>query len=804
MDDDGNNLTFKLNTAFVRPMDRDTANVSDASSKRCPQQPVGNTESVSIAKAISTQADDRTWLQIYLLPGPRTTSTDPDISIRWFHLRSGTLDLTSFKETCLSIPGLSQRLQELVRKTFDRVEKEKLKIFLGGMFIEPGTVLRADESHQSDPDSVIFSCVPYFDLQTPAKKTLNAGQANRCSSRTLMQSYYPYEPVQDRDAEQAYRKFGNERRHALVHVPNIWIVNIGSDIVATCGHQALYDGFVQSIKTVRIDRNCTRDEGDLSTNIRLTDWDGRKLLYTLRECRSYFQMEQKLKELRWCASRSRHEKNLQLSWQTKKGQIKVTPGLWAGILKQRDDLFVDLSLPDDTEGNNIDDAVAQLPSSTVLSPKPFFHWPQKTGANDVVTGSLISEEVKRSIWRLEHVEKAMMSEVLSSYGSYSAMERTFTSTKYYCTLSQSTAEHVKSTLKSLPVDNGNSKNPNETHLELHHSLVIRQHNAIAQKTSELYECMHSTLALFVADVDSSTMLRKSWAAMQSICDIAITICRREPLSSTLTDSERTRCVTIQRGWLVRPDINDEVPTKPLKKLKRSFERCRKCSTAEMYGTSQAALLHLQKHLKHVDSFDSSTLSAEDWIINHAQMKMEVWNEGSVAILTKACQTAQQLFTQAKEISDGVRNEDKQMSDLYTFPRPLFSAFRQLLVLYFAVERALFYTEESFRDETTLFGRPEYMTTLPFSSTGLQAIEAFGNGVQQALAAARNELCYMVKSSGSVGTFERLSLSPEYVCGWFMRRLIVKPLEKSMTISDMYREYLSTIVSLIILLIESLH
>jgi hypothetical protein len=136
-----------------------------------------------------------------------------------------------------------------------------------------------------------------------------------------------------------------------------------------------------------------------------------------------------------------------------------------------------------------------------------------------------------------------------------------------------------------------------------------------------------------------------------------------------------------------------------------------------------------------------------------------------------------------------------MSGLFKFPRSLLSAFRQLLIFYFAVERAMYYTEEEFGNEAYALQNPDYMATLPFSSTNLQILDAFGNGVQQALASARNELCSMVKSTEPAEITKRLSLNPEYVCSWLMRRLIVKPLEKSMTVSDMYREYLSTVVSL---------
>jgi hypothetical protein len=83
-------------------------------------------------------------------------------------------------------------MKKLIAKTLENVEKERLRAFLDGMFIEPGTVLRGDEIGQEEPESVIFSCVPYFEAQAPIKPT--PGQADRYHpARTLMQSYYPYE-----------------------------------------------------------------------------------------------------------------------------------------------------------------------------------------------------------------------------------------------------------------------------------------------------------------------------------------------------------------------------------------------------------------------------------------------------------------------------------------------------------------------------------------------------------------------------------------------------------------------------------
>jgi hypothetical protein len=802
LDGDGSNLSFQVNTAFVEPSDRAMAHTNDALSEREPWQQVENAEYLGITKAVTMQAEGRTTLQLHILPGPRSISSPQDTSVRWYHLHSERLDFGRLKETCLSTPKLSERLHKLLRKLFERVEKDKVKVFLGGMFIEPGTVLRADESHQSDPQSVIFSCVPYFDLHTPTKKTTPAGQTSMFSSRTLMQSYYPYEPVQERDAEQAYRVFGNKQHNALVHVPNLWMVNIGSNVVVTYGHQVLSKNFVQSIEVVRTGHGYTEKDKGLSTNIRLTDWDGHKLIYTLEECRSYFQMEQKLKELRWCYSRSRYDKSLQLSWKILDSSVKVTPGLWSGILRQTGTLFIDLSLTGGTKEDNKDKYTGRLPPAIALSLNPFFQWPQSTSIAESNTDGGVPEGVKRSVQCLEHVEKAMLSEVLSNYGSYNAVEKTFTSTAYYRALPEDTPERTRINIQSLQLSYEISTKSTATGKTVHRALVIQQRNTIARKTSELCEILQMTLTLFVADVDKSTMLRKLWAAMNSICVVAENTCRREPVNpdkDVQPSPQGARRSTAQRGWFVRPDTSKVETSDALQKLNRAFEKCRHCRTTEMYSSSQAALQHLQKHLqkhsKYLSSSASSLSNPEQWIVNYAQMELEVWNEGVVAILTKACHIAQQIFIQAKELAEGVRNEDGQMSGLFKFPRSLLSAFRQLLIFYFAVERAMYYAEEEFGNEAYALQNPDYMATLPFSSKNLQILDAFGNGVQQALASARNELCSMVKSTEPAEITKRLSLNPEYVCSWLMRRLIVKPLEKSMTVSDMYREYLSTVVSL---------
>ncbi|KAL5392510.1 hypothetical protein PMIN02_006163 [Paraphaeosphaeria minitans] len=134
----------------------------------------------------------------------------------------------------MSIPDLSERARFLILKTLHKVEKESIKAFLGGLYVDPGTVVRGDECTQPDPLSVIFSCAPYFKIQ---KSHYNGPDTNRLHpSRTLIQSYYPYEPVRDRDDEQAYRSIGNARESDLIHVTALWMLNVGNQAVVTYGY----------------------------------------------------------------------------------------------------------------------------------------------------------------------------------------------------------------------------------------------------------------------------------------------------------------------------------------------------------------------------------------------------------------------------------------------------------------------------------------------------------------------------------------------------------------------------------------
>jgi hypothetical protein len=121
---------------------------------------------------------------------------------------------------------------------------------------------------------------------------------------------------------------------------------------------------------------------------------------------------------------------------------------------------------------------------------------------------------------------------------------------------------------------------------------------------------------------------------------------------------------------------------------------------------------------------------------------------------------------------------------------LIEAFRKLVVFYLAIERALHHTEEFYQKTPN---EADDQFDFSYSESVLTVLKRFAKGAQLSIDIAREELCNMVRPDASPDDMQGLSLGPEYVCSWLMRRLLVKPLEKRMTIGDMYREYLSTIV-----------
>lgn len=665
-------------------------------------------------------------------------------------------------------------------------------------------MLRGDETKQPDSQSVIFSCIPYFDIRKPTK---NNGQSDRLHPpRTLMQTYYPYEPVRERDDDQAFRKFGNDRGDRLIHVPSLWMLNVSSHAVVTCGYQQLSSDFTKSIEVLKEDlKQLTLGFSENSlTAIRLTDWDGRVLLYKPQECETYFQMHQKMQEARY-VSKSPDDPEVvpRLFWNTQEGRKKITPGLWLAILRQRNSIFIDVSVEyvKRKDANVAPDDSEQITTQSDSVP-PFFQWP-KAGKDDPDALRFLPTDVKRSVYCLEHVEKAMTAEILDRYATTGAVDETFTSAEYYESLAEDTFANVYAPIDSL-TRKPSFTSQGKSH-STHHQFVVESTTPkVGLAVRDFVDLVHATLKLFVSDVDSTTMLRKVWGAMARIIETVERIQQIEPLRPDPEEYKDPYWRSPNFGrptWRIRTKAASYLPTANLDlplpggddELAESVKKCKRCRRERPYRDPNQALEHLHGHVEAANPGqvkpheDKEKLKA--WIYNSDEILVESTVAGTLCILNAATLSGRELYRQLKDLMDGVRKEDGKISELYTFPRKLLETLRRLLIFYFAVERSLHYTELNFQNPVNA-GR---VADVPFTKDGLDVLKRFSEGVQMPLLLARVTLLDMARSPTPDDYWERLSLGPEYICGWFMRRLIVKPLQNSMTVADMYREYLSTLV-----------
>jgi hypothetical protein len=572
------------------------------------------------------------------------------------------------------------------------------------------------------------------------------------------------------------------------------MMNIASNVVVTCGHKPLSKEMVKSITTIEEDikQLGTRDvTGNTLTTIRLTDWDGRIVILPLDACRSYFQLEQKARELTSATRGWTYSESISMQQETLHGKKEVTPESWKNAVHQSDFVTVNLTLVDSkVKKEHVSDPSKASSSNSV---PPFFHWPRDNKGQGVRTCDINREEEY-----LEQAEKAMISEVLDIDYTNNDVDATFASTQYYESLAERTYGETCAAFASVKHRLASGKQP--VPLSTHHQIVVdTQCIEILSRSVELFDTVHSTLQHFVSDADSSPILCKIWGAMANIQERAVTIEQRGFL-----DSDPDKSVDV--SWYVRNTDKNNLISLPdaNKDFNKTVRRCRQCRSSFPYKSHEEALQHLQRHVKPGDQDGRTSTSGpdqilppspnlKDWVINTAQLEREITNTCTLAFLTLACELADDLFTQVRELSHGVQNEDGRMSELYSLPPQLIEAFRQIVVFYMATERALHYTEEAYQTQHALGALGKHRRAR-FPESFLEVLKRFGEGARRSLLNARHELCYTVRSDPPMDIFEHLSFGPEYVCAWLTRRLLVKPVEKGMTVGDMYREYVSTIVS----------
>jgi hypothetical protein len=835
VDAEGNQLSFQVNTKHMQTLIGLSQEPSEPNNDRevfSAKNNVGDyrVDTFRITRAMVEEAQGRSQLQIHVLPGPENPHLQTAVATTWYHISASQLDFTRFRDVCLTIPHVGDRLRKLTAEMLNKLHTGKVKPFDGGMFIEPGMALRADESDQPEPQSVIFSCVPYLALETQAKKSPGT-ENNLFPQRTLMQTFYPYEPVRERDREQSYKRFGNNRSENIIHVPNMWIMIMGSSHVVTCGHLPLSKEMVKSMALIEEDIKQLGMKHVAENNvtmIRFTDWGERDFILPISTCRSYFELEANVRNIGHVLNNKNYDAEIRLQNKTSDGSFSVTPKKWKDVIMRTDLLLINLAIaPDDMIGQPdqhspmMQTANDQTASNRTSVP-PFFHWPQqrageivKNGKEAILQDSFGTQQPSRC---LEQVEKALMTETLFEGGTTNAVDETFTSNNYYESLPKATYADAHANFADLT---HRCKGVRESAWgsTLHQMTIGAQRTGMLERAIEFFKVARMISQLFFSDNDKNNTVSKMWGVMVKIYERVIKLENYKPSSQGSdkdTAAPQGNFRTTENSWLIRSPAKPSLVPLPdsSPELMRSIAQCKRCKNLHSFRSQEDALGHLQRHVNlevrpptlqtttETDALPEKQSSAEDapldprlkeWVVASAEFWHEQTNAGTLAILTKACILAKNMFEQAQELMDGVQNEDGQMSDLYTLPKELVETYRLIMVFFMATERALEDADNAHEQEYRIKD-PYERSILPYSEKGLEVLEKFERGAMRSLKIARLYLCSMARLFQPLDTTKHLSRGPEYICGWLIRRLLLQPLEKHDTAGDLYREYISRLVS----------
>ncbi|TGJ82820.1 hypothetical protein E0Z10_g5942 [Xylaria hypoxylon] len=221
-------------------------------------------------------------------------------TLRWLHLQQNTLCLNDLRELIRNCRFLDDDLITVADRFLEiecaKFEKKYSSGSQQGYYIEPGTVLRCDVRYDQDPSrgakSVFFCSVPYLQLGDHGEpgEFGEEGKIRTHPARTLMESLYDYDLLDDRDSRQAILQCFPPGQDSILYIPQIWYLLCGSDILISYSQLSLDE--------IRGDSIQTRNESERSLIAVVTDLDNHQFSVALKSTDSFFSAIGRIEALR--------------------------------------------------------------------------------------------------------------------------------------------------------------------------------------------------------------------------------------------------------------------------------------------------------------------------------------------------------------------------------------------------------------------------------------------------------------------------------------------------------------------------
>jgi hypothetical protein len=219
-----------------------------------------------------------------------------------------------------------------------------------------------------------------------------------------------------------------------------------------------------------------------------------------------------------------------------------------------------------------------------------------------------------------------------------------------------------------------------------------------------------------------------------------------------------------------------------------LEECADCTQGIHYTDAEEALQHLlQFHVKNmIGTRQFSRAKMIHWISSSPSASIEMDNQVFIKLLRTLTRRVESLQTQAIDIRNSVADANKEKPRHYLLPSSLVEAAEKIFEMAYTVH----YSFPALYIDITNVTTPNRREL----ATHIALIQDFGSGANTALSNARHDLLLMAYTGNNRASMRNIRSTPETTLLFCLRHLSSRQLIDDLCALDLYREHLSSMVS----------
>jgi hypothetical protein len=224
-------------------------------------------------------------------------------------------------------------------------------------------------------------------------------------------------------------------------------------------------------------------------------------------------------------------------------------------------------------------------------------------------------------------------------------------------------------------------------------------------------------------------------------------------------------------------------------------RCTNCSRSSLYPDIDDAYQHLyQFHSQKTEIAVPEDRMNEigHWLVSTADVELERRNAEMINLIQVINRRTEKLLYKAMEIRNSVANGKKEKPSEYLLPLALVKAAEGIFQFMYTARYTVQYLRVQHEKLTALTGSSSIEV-----QDNIALAEYFGIEADNDLSKAQNELLLMAHTGSSDGTsiVQNISSTPETTVSFSLYCLITRNLHQDMGIQELYRNHLSSLVSM---------